>query len=112
MVDGYQKDLTRHELDAALRDYRGSGTPLKRVQLPKAFRVALVDHQGVGVALTDETQGADDPPLLFASSDSGKVSVAAASYLGWVVDRLLDHIHRHATPADATLVEKLARRRK
>lgn len=56
--------------------------------LPARYRLVDMDSGGVGFAITDESGGAADPPVLAVISDRGTVVPAHPSYLNWCANEL------------------------
>lgn len=89
---GWDDRLARHigppELEASrrlaqeqLEDYRQWGSPLEESALPALYRVVMPDTDGVGFAVTDESSGALDPPVIGLSADEGTRERIGESYL-------------------------------
>lgn len=64
-----------------LEDYDGWGAELRPSALPARYRVVLPDHDGVGFAVTDESGGALDPPVIGLTASDGHVERIGESYL-------------------------------
>lgn len=64
---------------------------LKPGGLPKAFRIADVDRDGIGFVLTDEDdpQRRNDPGLVLVVFETGQVSAVPISYLNWCAGELI-----------------------
>ncbi len=79
---------------ARLREYRSPEFRVTRKQLPKQLRLVAYDDDGIGFVVTDESGGADDPPLRIVLYDSGEVIAAKASYLEWCANALVRRAFR------------------
>ncbi|HXU63803.1 MAG TPA: hypothetical protein VN962_19025 [Polyangia bacterium] len=76
---------------AQLADECPASPALKPGGLPKAFRIADVDHDGIGFVLTneDQPQRPGDPALVLVIFETGQTSPVPISYLNWCGDELV-----------------------
>jgi hypothetical protein len=75
-----------------MKEWRSWGGPfrLTLADLPRRFRLAEPDQQGVGFSITDESSDTvTDPPLLAAVADTGQLVPHFPSYLRFAGDTLI-----------------------
>ncbi|WP_338865642.1 hypothetical protein [Myxococcus stipitatus] len=80
------------QAERSMKEWRSWGGAFRLTldDLPRRFRLAQLDHQGVGFSITDESASdVADPPLLAVSADEGTITPHAPSYLRFVGTSLL-----------------------
>ncbi|RKH99593.1 hypothetical protein [Corallococcus sp. AB038B] len=80
------------QAERSMGEWRSWGGPfrLTLADLPRRFRFAEPDHQGVGFSITDESsETVTDPPLLAVVADTGQIVPHSPSYLRFAGDTLV-----------------------
>jgi hypothetical protein len=62
---------------------------LTEASLPSRFRLAYVDREGIGFAITDEREGVADPPMLAVRWDTSTIGPEYPSYLNWCANEVV-----------------------
>ncbi|WP_408889664.1 hypothetical protein ACJ2CR_39725 [Myxococcus faecalis] len=81
----------RKEVKRLLTEYRSWSDTfrLDLEDLPRQFRLAYEDPQGVGFAITDESTHPERPSMLGISADRGTLEPSPPDYLSWAGTQLL-----------------------